>query len=114
MDTRDDDTLRWDTFTDIQTPAGIDLEAPANATTIGPWTAGLRVFDGPEWAVTRATHAGHYDDDITVAIIGTQHTDGRIERKIVLGCSIATVITADEARKLIAALSAAVDAADEG
>jgi hypothetical protein len=114
MDTSDDDTLRWDTFTDIQTPADSDLEAPANATTVGPWTAGLRVFDGPEWAVTHATHAGHYNDDITVAIIGTQHTDGRIERKIVLGWPIDPVITADEARKLMAALSAAVDAADEG
>jgi hypothetical protein len=85
--------------------------APADATTVGEWTHGLRVFDGPEWAVTHATHHGHYDE-ITVGIIGTQHADGHIQRKIVLDCLIDPVITADEACKLIAALSAAVAAAE--
>jgi len=79
--------------------------------TAGEWTHGLRVFDGPEWAVTHATYHGHYDE-ITVSIIGTQHADGHIQRKIVLDCLIDPVITADEARKLIAALSAAVAAAE--
>jgi hypothetical protein len=109
MDTSDDDALRWDTFTDIQTP-DIDLEAPANATTVGSWTARLRVFDGPEWTVTHATYAGDYDD-ITVRIIGTQYADGRIERKIVIDC-FHPVITADEARNLMAALGAAAAACE--
>jgi hypothetical protein len=87
--------------------------APADATRLGPWTEDLRVFDGPEWGVTHAIHGGQYDD-ITVCVIGTQHMDGRIERKIVLGCPTDPVMAVDEARRLIAALIAAADAADEG
>jgi hypothetical protein len=48
--------------------------------------------------------AARCSESTFLGIIGTQHTDGRIERKIVFGCPIDPVITADEARRLTAPL----------
>jgi hypothetical protein len=48
---------------------------------------------------------------ITVTVHGTQHRDGRIARKIAVGCP-ADPITPAEARGLATALMAAADAAD--
>jgi hypothetical protein len=45
-------------------------------------------------------------------VYGTQYRDGRIKRKIAVGCS-ADPITSEQARKLATALIAAADAADE-
>jgi hypothetical protein len=89
------------------------IDTPAGATWTGPRENGQRVFNGHEWAVAHTTYDGHYDE-ITVGIIGTQHADGRIQRRIVLDCLIDPVITADEARRLIAVLTAAVAPADNG
>jgi len=50
-------------------------------------------------------------DAITVTVYGTQHRDGRIERKIAVGCPPDS-ITPAEARRLATALIAAADAAD--
>jgi hypothetical protein len=50
-------------------------------------------------------------DAITVTVYGTQHRDGRIERKIAVGCP-PDPITPAEARRLATALIAAADAAD--
>ena len=50
-------------------------------------------------------------DAITVTVCGTQHRDGRIERKIAIGCP-PDPITPAEARGLATALIAAADAAD--
>lgn len=48
---------------------------------------------------------------ITVTVYGTQRRDGRVERKIAIGCP-ADPITSGEARRLAAELIAAADAAD--
>lgn len=87
------------------------LETPSGATWIGPWDGNLRIFDGKEWAIDHTDHAGERDD-ITVTIHGTQQADGRVGRGIFVACP-ADPITADEARKLAAALIEAA-AADEG
>ena len=50
-------------------------------------------------------------DAFTVTVYGTQHRDGRVERKIAVGCP-ADPITPAEARGLATALIAAADAAD--
>jgi hypothetical protein len=50
-------------------------------------------------------------DAITVTVCGAQHRDGRIERKIAIGCP-ADPITPAEARGLATALIAAADAVD--
>jgi hypothetical protein len=50
-------------------------------------------------------------DAITVTVCGTQHRDGRSERKIAVGCP-ADLITPAEARGLATALIAAADAAE--
>ena len=47
-----------------------------------------------------------------MTVYGTQHREGRIERKIAVGCS-ADPITSEQARRLAMALIAAADAADE-
>jgi len=80
-----------------------DLQIPADATWIGAWEGFHRIFDGKGWAI---------EHDITVTVYGTQHRDGRIKRKIAVGCS-ADPITSEQARKLATALIAAADAADE-
>jgi hypothetical protein len=50
-------------------------------------------------------------DAITVTVCGAQHRDGRIERKIAVGCP-ADPLTPAQARGLATALIAAADAAD--
>jgi hypothetical protein len=65
-------------------------------------------------AYTAKIVAARRSESTFVGIIGTQHIDGRIERKIVFGCPINPVIAADEPRRLIAPLMAAVVGDDEG
>jgi hypothetical protein len=79
-----------------------DLQIPADATWIGAWEGDHRIFDGKEWTI---------EHDITATVYGTQHRDGRIERKIAVGCP-PDPITPAEARRLATALIAAADAAD--
>ena len=79
-----------------------DLQIPADATWIGAWEGFHRIFDGKGWTI---------EHDITVTVYGTQHRDGRSERKIAVGC-LADLITPAEARGLATALIAAADAAD--
>jgi uncharacterized protein HemX len=50
-------------------------------------------------------------DAITVTVCGAQHRDGRVERKIAVGCP-ADPLTPAQARVLAPALIAAADAAD--
>ena len=79
---------------------------PEDATWIGPWEDGRRLFDGQSWAVDHRT----YDDrpySITVAVIGTQYDDGRIQRRIVVDVPTEPITTA-QGKELIAALTAAV------
>lgn len=79
---------------------------PEDATWVGPWEKGGRLFDGRSWAVDHTTHDGR-PYPITVAVIGTQYDDGRIQRRIVVDVPTEP-ITAAQGRELIAALSAAV------
>ncbi len=79
---------------------------PEGATWIGPWKEGRRLFDGQSWTVDHRTHDGR-SYPITVAVIGTQYYDGRIQRRIVVDVP-AEPITAAEGQELIAALTAAV------
>jgi hypothetical protein len=57
---------------------------PEDATWAGPWDGARRLFDGQSWAVDHRTHNGR-SYRITVAVIGTQYDDGRIQRRIVVG-----------------------------
>jgi hypothetical protein len=79
---------------------------PEDATWIGPWEKGRRLFDGQRWAVDHRTHDGR-SYPITVAVIGTQYDDGRIQRRIVVDVP-SEPITAAQSQELIAALTAAV------
>ena len=79
---------------------------PEDATWIGPWEKGRRLFDGQRWTVDHRTHDGR-SYPITVAVIGTQYDDGRIQRRIVVDVP-AEPITAAQGQELIAALTAAV------
>src|SRR3984885_13239560 len=82
------------------------IPKPKDATWIGPWEDGRRLFDGQSWAVDHRT----YDDrpySITVAVIGTQYDDGRIQRRIVVDVPTEPITTA-QGKELIAALTAAV------
>ena len=80
-----------------------DLQIPTDATWIGAWEGDHRIFDGEQWTI---------EHDISARVYGTQHRDGRIMRRISVGCS-ADPITSEQARKLATALIAAADAADE-
>jgi hypothetical protein len=79
---------------------------PEDATWIGPWEKGRRLFDGQSWAVDHRTHDGR-SYRISVAVIGTQYDDGRIQRRIVVDVP-AEPITRAEGQALIAALTEAV------
>ena len=54
---------------------------PEDATWIGPWEDGQRLFDGHSWTVEHTTHNGR-PYPITVAVIGKQYLDGRVQRRI--------------------------------
>jgi hypothetical protein len=79
---------------------------PEDATWIGPWEGGRRLFDGQSWAVEHTTYDGR-PYPITVAVIGKQYDDGRIQRRIVVDLPSEPITTA-EGHQLIAALTAAV------
>ena len=83
---------------------------PEDATWIGPWEDGQRLFDGHSWTVEHTTHNGR-PYPITVAVIGKQHLDGRIQRRIAVDVP-GDPITPAEACQLIEALSEAVATAD--
>jgi hypothetical protein len=90
---------------------------PEDATWVGPWEDGRRLFDGQSWAVAHRTYDGR-PYLITVAVIGTQYDDGRIQRRIVVDLPAEPITTA-QGKELIAALTAAVaipdsDAAFQG
>jgi hypothetical protein len=83
---------------------------PEDATWIGPWEEGRRLFDGPSWTVEHTTHNGR-PHPITVAVIGTQYDDGRVQRRIVVDVPGDPITTA-EARQVIEALTQAVAMTD--
>jgi hypothetical protein len=83
---------------------------PEDATWIGPWEGGRRLFDGQSWAVEHTTYDGR-PYPITVAVIGKQCDDGRVQRRIVVDLPGEPITTA-EARQVIAALTAAVAMSD--
>jgi hypothetical protein len=83
---------------------------PEDATWIGPWEDGHRLFDGHSWTVEHTTHNGR-PYPITVAVIGKQHLDGRIQRRIAVDVP-GDPITPAEARQVIEALTEAVAMAD--
>jgi hypothetical protein len=83
---------------------------PADATWIGPWEQGRRLFDGQSWTIEHTTHNGR-PYPATVAVIGTQYDDGRIQSRIVLDVA-GDAITTAEARRIIEALTEAVAMAD--
>ena len=79
---------------------------PEDATWIGPWEDGRRLFDGQSWAVDHSTYDGR-PLPITVAVIGTQYDDGRIQRRIVVDVPTEPITTA-QGQELIAVLTKAV------
>ena len=79
---------------------------PEGATWIGPWDEGRRLFDGQSWTVEHTSHNGR-PYPITVAVIGKQYDDGRVQRRIVVDVPGDPITTA-EARQLIEALTEAV------
>jgi len=83
---------------------------PEDATWIGPWEEGQRLFDGQSWTVEHTTHNGR-PYPITVAVIGKQYDDGRIQRRIAVDVPGDPITTA-EARQMIEALTEAVALAD--
>jgi hypothetical protein len=83
---------------------------PADATWIGDWEDGRRLFDGRSWTVEHTTHNGR-PHPITVAVIGTQYDDGHVQRRIVVDVPGDPITTA-EARQVVEALTAAVAMAD--
>ncbi len=83
---------------------------PEDATWIGPWAEGQRLFDGQSWTVEHTTHNGR-PYPITVAVIGKQYDDGRIQRRIAVDVPGDPITTA-EARQVIEALTEAVALAD--
>jgi hypothetical protein len=83
---------------------------PEDATWIGPWEEGQRLFDGQSWTLEHTTHNGR-PYPITVAVIGKQYLDGRIQRRIAVDVP-GDPITPAEARQIIEALTAAVALAD--
>jgi hypothetical protein len=83
---------------------------PEDATWIGPWEEGRRLFDGQSWTVEHTTHNGR-PYPITVAVIGKQYDDGRVQRRIVVDVPGDPITTA-EARQMIEALTEAVAMAD--
>ena len=83
---------------------------PEDATWIGPWEDGQRLFDGHSWTVEHTTHNGR-PYPVTVAVIGKQYVDGRIQRRIAVDVP-GDPITPAEARQLIEALTGAAALAD--
>ena len=83
---------------------------PEDATWIGPWEEGRRLFDGHSWTVEHTTHNGR-PYPITVAVIGKQYLDGRIQRRIAVDVP-GDPITPAEARQVIEALTEAAALAD--
>jgi hypothetical protein len=83
---------------------------PEDATWIGPWEEGQRLFDGQSWTVEHTTHNGR-PYPITVAVIGKQYLDGRIQRSIVVDVP-GDPITPAEARQVSEALTEAAALAD--
>jgi hypothetical protein len=83
---------------------------PEDATWIGPWEEGRRLFDGSSWTVEHTTYNGR-PHPITVAVIGTQYDDGRVQRRIVVDVPGDPITTA-EARQVIEALTEAVAMTD--
>ena len=86
------------------------ISKPEDATWIGPWDEGRRLFDGRSWTVEHTTHNGR-PYPITVAVIGTQYDDGRVQRRILVDVP-GDAITTAEARQVIEALTEAVAMAD--
>lgn len=87
------------------------LEAEAEVAAAEAEAAAAEAVMAEAEAVIAAARLRLERDAITVTVYGTQHRDGRIERKIAVGCP-ADPITPGEARRLAAALIAAADAAD--
>ena len=83
---------------------------PEDATWIGPWEEGQRLFDGQSWTVEHTTHNGR-PYPITVAVIGKQYDDGRIQRRIAVDVP-GDPITPAEACQVIQALTEAVAMSD--
>lgn len=83
---------------------------PEDATWIGPWEDGRRLFDGQRWTVEHTTHNGR-PYPITLAVIGKQYDDGRVQRRIAVDVPGDPITTA-EACQLIEALTEAVATAD--
>ncbi|BBX46291.1 hypothetical protein GCM10009641_48770 [Mycobacterium cookii] len=83
---------------------------PKDATWIGPWEDGRRLFDGQRWTVEHTTHNGR-SYPITVAVIGKQDLDGRIQRRIAVDIPGDPITTA-EACQVVEALTAAIATAD--
>jgi len=83
---------------------------PEDATSIGPWEEGRRLFDGQSWTVEHTTHNGR-PYPITVAVIGKQYDDGRVQRRIVVDVPGDPITTA-EARQVIDALTEAIAMSD--
>jgi GTPase len=88
------------------------IRKPKDATWIGPWEEGRRLFDGQSWTVEHTTHNGR-SCPITVAVIGKQYDDGRVQRRIAVDVPGDPITTA-EARQVIEALTQAVAMSDTG
>jgi len=88
------------------------IPKPKDATWIGPWEDGRRLFDGQSWTVEHTTHNGR-PSPITVAVIGKQYDDGHVQRRIAVDVPGDPITTA-EARRVIEALTEAVAMSETG
>jgi hypothetical protein len=88
------------------------IRKPKDATWIGPWEDGRRLFDGQSWTVEHTTHDGR-SCPITVAVIGKQYDDGHVQRRIAVDVPGDPITTA-EARQVIEALTEAVATSGAG
>ncbi|HXO55272.1 MAG TPA: hypothetical protein VN866_01865, partial [Mycobacterium sp.] len=88
------------------------IRKPKDATWIGPWEEGRRLFDGQSWTVEHTTHNGR-PSPITVAVIGKQYDDGHVQRRIAVDVPGDPITTA-EARRVIEALTEAVAMSETG
>src|ERR1700677_3484473 len=72
--------INWGVWSASPTEGTPMTAKPEDATWIGPWEDGRRLFDGQSWAVEHTTYDGR-PYPITVAVIGKQYDDGRIQRR---------------------------------
>jgi hypothetical protein len=94
-------------YPNIPLPAGATSAFEWDDTGAGPY----RYFMSRPWTVERADRG---TDPVQVHIAGIQRLDGRVQREIcVSGLHADNAFTPEQARRLVAALTAAIDKAEQ-